>query len=360
MDKPKETPRGSESEDKRDADDLSKERQTSSEVLIEQFLADSGRGSPREPAGEAAPDWDEAPLPEGHKSGFVALIGRPNVGKSTLLNRLVGEKVAIVSSKPQTTRNRLRGILTEPDYQIVFVDTPGIHQKPPHRINEIMIKDAVAAIPDADVILFVVDVAVYPRSEDAYIADLLRAHAGASPVIFTLNKVDRLDLARAEARIKAFWALLPDYADSMPVSALEGTNVDALLDHILMHLPEGPRYYPGGQITDQAERQIAAELIREALFRYTHQEIPHSAAVLVEDYHSQENGVFRVGARIWVDRPSQKPIVIGRQGQKLKQIGIAARRELERFIGGQVFLDLWVKVKPGWRDDMARLRELGH
>lgn len=331
-----------------------------SEALIEQFLAETGGAVVREPDEAVGEGWGEASLPEDHKSGFVALVGRPNVGKSTLVNALVGHKVAIVSSTPQTTRSRITGILTEPDHQIIFVDTPGIHERPAHRLNELMIEEAVAAIPDADLILFVVDVSARPRDEDRLIARLLREKAQESPVILTLNKMDQLSLAQAEERIKAYWDVFPDYVDSMPVSALKGTNVDRLRDHILDYMPKGPRYYPGDQITDQTEHQIASELIREALFRYTHEEIPHSAAVLIEDYHERENGIFNVSARIWVERESQKPIVIGKNGRRLKQIGIAAREELERFIGGHVYLDLWVKVKPSWRDKMARLRELGY
>ncbi|HOT93384.1 MAG TPA: GTPase Era [Anaerolineae bacterium] len=298
-------------------------------------------------------------MPEGHKSGFVAVIGRPNVGKSTLVNALVGRKIAIVSPKPQTTRNRISGILTAPDYQMIFVDTPGIHTRPGHRLNELMIEQAVASIPNADVVLFVVDVAVAPREEDAYIAQLLQAKAQKRPVVFALNKMDQLDMEQAKANIERYWALLPDYADSIPISALKGTNLDLLREHLLRFLPEGPRYYPGDQITDQTEHQIAAELIREAMLRFTHQEVPHAAAVFVEDYHERENGVLYVSATIWVERESQKPIVIGKQGQRLKQIGSAARVELERFIGGKVYLELWVKVQPQWRDREGRLRELG-
>jgi GTP-binding protein Era len=326
--------------------------------VIEQFLAETGGAVVRE--SDEAQGWRDEALPEGHKSGFVALIGRPNVGKSTLVNELVGHKVAIVSSKPQTTRNRITGILTQPAYQLILVDTPGIHTKPPHKLNKLMIEEAEAAIPDADVILFVVDVSARPRDEDRLIASLLKQKAERIPVIFTLNKMDQLTLEQAEARIHAYWSLLPTYADSMPVSALEGTNVERLRDHILEHIPEGPRYYPGDQITDQTEHQIAAELIREALFERTYEEIPHSAAVLIEDYYERESGVFYVSARIWIERESQKGIVIGRGGRRLKQIGVAARAELERFIGGQVYLDLWVKVKPSWRDKTARLRELGY
>jgi GTPase len=332
-----------------------------SEAMIEQFLSETG-GAPASTAetevGEPIP-WYEEPLPEGHRSGFVALIGRPNVGKSTLVNALIGQKVAIVSPKPQATRRRVTGILTQPDYQLIFIDTPGIHQNPRHRLNELMIEQAVEAIPDADLLLFVVDVSKRPTAEDKRIAEILKEKGGARPVIFVLNKMDRLPLRRAEARIESYWALFPDYADSMPTSALEGTNVELLRKHILDRMPEGPRYYPGEQITDQTEHQIAAELIREALFKYMYEEVPHALAVLVEDYQVRENGVVYIGARIWVERESHKPIVIGRGGQRLKEVGIVARKELERFIGGPIYLDLWVKVKSGWRNHEARLRELG-
>lgn len=305
-------------------------------------------------------DWYEAPLPEGHRSGFVAVIGRPNVGKSTLVNALVGAKVAIVSPKPQTTRTRITGILTEPDYQLIFLDTPGIHKNPRHMLNERMIEQAVNTIPDADVLLFVVDVSVDPREEDALIARLLREKGREQPVLFVLNKMDRLAMEEAEDRIERYWELLPDYADSIPTSALKGTNLELLIDHLLPHVPEGPRYYPGGQVTDQTHYHIAAELIREAVLRYTRQEVPHAAATLVEDFEERDNGVVYIAARVWVERDAHKPIVIGKGGKRLKQIGIAARQELERFVGGKVYLDLWVKVQEDWRNREARLRELGY
>ncbi|MBN1486121.1 MAG: GTPase Era [Anaerolineae bacterium] len=324
-----------------------------SEALIAQFLQSTG--------GEDLPetDWHEEQLPTGHRSGFVALIGRPNVGKSTLLNAIIGEKVAIVSRKPQTTRTRINGILTEPEYQLIFTDTPGIHKKPTYQLNKKMIDLAVTSIPDADVILFVVDVSLRPRDEDEHIGRLLRQKVSKRPVIFVLNKLDKLPLEIAKERIESYWKLLPDYAYSIPVSALKGTNIDTLLAHILDYIPEGVRYYPDNQITDQTQRQIAAELIREAMLRKTYQEIPHAAAVLIEDFKERDNGSIYIAARIWVERESQKPIIIGKGGSMLKQIGTAARKELERFIGGQVYLDLWVKVQPQWRDREARLRELG-
>ena len=327
-----------------------------SQSLIEQFLAE-GDVVGAESVTET--DWHLEELPEGHRSGFVTLVGRPNVGKSTLINALVGQKIAIVSPKPQTTRNRIIGILTQPMHQIIFSDTPGIHQKLGHRLNRLMIKQAIAAIPDADVLLFVVDVSMQPRDEDRFIARLLQKKAGRRPIFFVLNKMDRLPLEGAKKRIESYWALLPQHTDSMPVSALRGTNVQKLLDHILEVMPAGPRYYPGDQITDQTERQVAAELIREAVLRQTYQEVPHATAVLVEELQTRDNGDTYIEARIWVERESQKPIIIGKKGQQLKKIGTAARQELERFIGGKVYLDLWVKVKPKWRDHGARLRELG-
>ncbi len=336
------------------------EARAESEALIEQFLAETGSAATREGTEGGVDDLRADTLPEGHRSGFVALIGRPNVGKSTLVNALVGEKIAIVSPKPQTTRTRIAGILTEPAHQVVFVDTPGIHKSPPFQLNKRMVDVAVAAIPDADLILFVADVSAQPREEDELIATLLQERAGKRPVFLVLNKTDQLTMEQTETRVEAYRALLPTHADSIMVSALRGTHLDQLRERILARLPEGPRYYPGDQITDQTEHQIASELIREALLRHTQQEVPHAAAVLIEDYHEREDGLFYVSARIWVERESQKPIIIGKGGQRLKQIGTEARAELERFIGGRVYLDLWVKVRPSWRDHAARLRELGY
>lgn len=330
--------------------------QQESQELVKQFLAQTGDLQPGEVSDE---EWFEE-LPEGHQSGFVALIGRPNVGKSTLLNTIIGEKVAIVSRKPQTTRTRLSGILTAPEHQLIFIDTPGIHQKMHSQLNRKMVAQAVESIPDADVLYFVVDISTPPHTEEKYIAKLLQDKAEQRPVIFVLNKMDQLHLDTAEQRIKSYWDLLPEHTDSIPVSALENTNVDLLLEHTLRQIPEGPRYYSQSAITDQTTAKIVSELVRESILKSTYQEVPHSAAVLVEELEERENGITYISARVWVERGSQKGIVIGKGGKMLKQIGSAARQEVERFIGGKVYLDLWVKVQPEWRDRESRLRELGY
>jgi GTP-binding protein Era len=312
-------------------------------------------------------------IPPGHRSGFVAVIGRPNVGKSTLMNRLVGQKVAIVSPKPQTTRSRILGILTleDQDIQAIFVDTPGLH-RPRHKLGQAMVATATSAIPDADVVLFVVDVSVPPTDEDRMIAELIREHAKA-PIILVLNKMDLLPAEKVKPHTEAYWELVPCRHDLltplvgegrgggwMMTIATQGVNLDKLLDRIIEALPEGPRYYPGDQVTDQTEREIAAELIREQVLRYTHQEVPHAVAVVVEEFKERKNGVIYVAANVFVEKESQKGIIIGRRGQMLRQIGSAARHEIERMVGGQLYLDLWVKVRKHWRRDERELRRLGY
>lgn len=301
-------------------------------------------------------------LPADHRSGFVAVVGKPNVGKSTLMNAYLGQKIAIVSEKPQTTRNRLRGILTRSDAQLIFVDTPGIHS-PLHKLGEFMVETAVRAIPDAEVILFVVDVSTMPSGEDAHIASIIAekvAEKDRVPVILALNKVDLLAPDQVETHCQAYLAL-GHFNEDMLISATRGDNRDELLDLIISYLPQGPRYYPKDQITDQQERFVAAELIREQALRYIHQEVPHAVAVVVEEFKERRPDLTYIGANIFVEKDSQKGILIGEGGRMLKRIGRAARQEIEeQLTGHKVYLELWVKVRKKWRRDENALRRLGY
>jgi GTP-binding protein Era len=298
----------------------------------------------------------EPDLPADHHSGFVAVVGRPSVGKSTLVNALVGQKVAIVSRKPQTTRNRILGILTREDAQIIFVDTPGIHQ-PLHRLGEYMVKTAEKAVPDADLVLFVADATVMPTDEDRQVAQLMSRSA--SPVIVVLNKMDRLPADEVQPHTEAYLAL-GHYVDWMMISALRCQNLDKLLAMIIAHLPPGPRYFPSGQITDLTERFIAGELVREQVLRLLQQEVPYAIAVVVDQFAERRPGLTDIAATIYVEKDSQKGIVIGRGGKMLREIGTAARQEIELMLGTQVFLELWVKVRRKWRSDEAALRSVGY
>ena len=297
-------------------------------------------------------------IPPGHRSGFVAVIGRPNVGKSTLINQFVGQKVAIVSPKPQTTRSRIMGILTREDAQVIFVDTPGLH-RPRHKLGKAMVAAATRAIPGSDVVLFMVDVSVAPTDGDRMIARLIKEQTDA-PVMLVLNKMDLLPAGKVKSHTEAYWELAPYHRDWMMTTATQGANLDKLLSLVVAALPEGPRYFPGDQVTDQTERQIAAELIREQVLRHARQEVPHAVAVVVEEFKERDNGVIYVAANIFVERDSQKGIIIGRRGQMLRQIGAAARQEIERMSNGRVYLDLWVKVRKGWRRDERELHRLGY
>jgi GTP-binding protein Era len=298
----------------------------------------------------------EPELPADHRSGFVAVVGRPSVGKSTLVNALVGQKVAIVSRKPQTTRNRILGILTREDAQIVFVDTPGIHQ-PLHKLGEYMVKTAEKAVPDADLVLFVVDATMMPTKEDRQVAQLL-SRSG-SPTIVVLNKMDSLPADKVRPHTEAYLAL-GHYVDLMMISALRCQNLDKLLAMVVAHLPPGPRYFPSGQVTDLTERFIASELVREQVLRLLQQEVPYAIAVVVEEFAERRPGLAHIAATIYVEKDSQKGIVIGRGGKMLKEIGTSARQEIELMLGTQVFLELWVKVRPKWRSDEAALRKVGY
>ena len=299
----------------------------------------------------------EQELPPDHRSGFVAVVGRPNVGKSTLVNSYVGQKVAIVSRKPQTTRNRILGILTQSDAQIIFVDTPGIH-RPLHKLGEYMVQTARKAIPDADVLLFMVDVGVSPREADRIVARVL-AKDCRSPIILVLNKMDLLEPDRVQ-QITEEYLSLGTFDDWMMVSASRGDNLEDLLAKTTARLPLGPRYYPEGQVTDAPERFIAAELIREQVLHFLHQEVPHAIAVVVEQFTQRKSGVTYISATVYVEKASQKGIVIGAGGKMLKQIGTSARHEIQRMLNTKVFVELWVKVRLKWRRDDAALRRVGY
>ena len=290
------------------------------------------------------------------KTGFVSLIGRPNAGKSTLLNRLVGTKLAIVSDKPQTTRNRILGVRNYPDAQVVFLDTPGIH-RPLHRMNVRMVDAAVDTIREVDILGLVVDVMEPPGKGDRFVLDLVK-NADA-PVFLILNKIDLRRKSRLLPLIQQY-SEMGSFAEIVPLSAATGDNVDRLERAIVDRLPEGEPRYPADYLTDQPERFFAAEIVREKLLQFTHAEIPFSSAVAVDRFEEPEGekGILKLYCTIVVDRQSQKPIVVGRGGEMIKRIGTAAREDLERFFGTRVFLDLHVRVKAEWREDDAVLDDL--
>jgi GTPase len=290
------------------------------------------------------------------KSGFVGLIGRPNAGKSTLLNRIVGHKLAIVSDKPQTTRTRIAGVKNYPDGQVVFVDTPGVH-KPMHRMNVRMVDMALDAMREVDVLTLVVDVSVKEGPGDRRLLDLVKQVG--TPAILALNKVDRVAKPKLLPIIERYREAHP-FLEYVPISALDGTNVDVLEQLFLQHLPEGEPLYPADYVTDQPERFFVAEIVREQVLQLTRDELPFSIAVVVDSFEEQASGgVSTIYCTILVERESQKPIVIGKAGGMIKQIGTAARVELEGFFGTRVYLDLRVKVKSEWRDDERVLDEMG-
>ena len=288
------------------------------------------------------------------KSGFVALIGRPNAGKSTLLNRLVGQKLAIVSDKPQTTRNRITGVRNFPDGQVVFVDTPGVH-RPLHRLNVRMVDAALDALREVDVVAAVVDASEPPGGGDRYLMEVLQQVR--KPKVLALNKVDLQPKERLLPMIERY---SKGFDDVVPISALKGDNVDRLERVLLSHLPEGEPLYDEDYLTDQPERFFVAELVREQVLQHTRAELPFSSAVVVDKFDEpDEKGLLRFYCTVLVERESQKPIVIGRGGEMIKAIGTAARKELERFFDARVYLDLRVKVRADWREDERLLDEIG-
>jgi GTPase len=291
------------------------------------------------------------------KSGFVSFIGRPNAGKSTLVNRLVGTKLAIVSDKPQTTRTRILGVRNYADAQVVFLDTPGIH-RPMHRMNVRMVDAAVDTIRDVDVLGLVVDATEPPGKGDKFVLDLVKD--AKVPVLLVLNKIDLIKKNRLLPMIERY-ASAGTFAEIVPVSAVTGDNVDRLERVIIDRLPEGEALYPADYLTDQPERFFAAEIVREKLLQFTHAEIPFASAVIIDQFEepSERSPMLRLYCTIVVERESQKPIVVGRGGEMIKKIGTAAREELERFFEAKVFLDLHVRVKSEWREDDAVLGEIG-
>lgn len=289
------------------------------------------------------------------KSGFVAIVGRPNVGKSTLMNAAIGQKIAIMSDKPQTTRHKIHGVYTTDKLQIVFLDTPGIH-KPFSRLGDYMVKTAISALEEVDAVLFLIDVTEELGGGDRFIIERLK-HVH-TPIILVLNKIDKVH-PEALLPIIETYRKLHDFAEIVPVSALKGNNVQTLLDLLANYMDEGPMYYPPDQLTDHPEQFICAELIREKILQLTREEIPHSIAVEIERMSRGDNDVVNIGAVIYVERDSQKGIVIGKQGAMLREVGKLARQEMERLLGSRIFLELWVKVKKDWRNRESALRALG-
>jgi len=288
------------------------------------------------------------------RSGYVSLTGRPNVGKSTLLNSILGEKVSIVTPKPQTTRNRLIGIKSLPEAQIIFVDTPGIH-RPKHKLGEIIVREARGAAAEVDLILFMAEPEL-PGPGDKFIIKML--HDLGKPAFLVINKIDTKKKPQVLPVIEAYSSLYP-FREIIPVSALKGDGVDLLLNNVVQYLPEGPKYYPDDIVTDQIERFMVAEVVREKVMQQTGEEIPHATAAEVVQWSERKDGVIFITINIYVERKGQKGIIIGKEGARLKAIGTAARIEIEQLLGAKVFLELWVKVRKDWRSNNLMLSELG-
>ena len=287
------------------------------------------------------------------KSGFVTLIGRPNAGKSTLLNKLLGEKVAIISDKPQTTRNSIRGIYNSPDMQVVFIDTPGIH-KPHHKLDERMMSTAKASMEGGDLVFYLVDSSAAFGGGEEYIIKQLEASS--RPVFLIINKIDLLTPEKL-LPLMDFYSKKGSFAEIVPLSATTGENTDHLLEVLKKYLPEGPRYYPEDQSMDQPEQLFLAELVREQILHLTKEEIPHATAVTIAAMEERSENLLYIEANIYVEHDSQKGIIIGKKGQMLRNIGSAARREMERFLGCGVYLELRVKAKKDWRNNERLLRD---
>ena len=290
------------------------------------------------------------------KSGFVAIVGRPNVGKSTFMNYVLGQKIAIMSDKAQTTRNKIQGVYTKDDAQIVFLDTPGIH-KPKHELGEFMVKSAYSALKEVDAVLFMVNVSEKRGPGDDFIIEKLKGIK--TPIFLVLNKIDLVTPEVLLERVESYKDAL-DFAGVFPISVLQGNNVNELMEGLINALPEGPQYYPADQITDHPEYFVVSELIREKILQLTQEEIPHSVAVTVDKMQKDEFDKVHVYANIIVERKSQKGIIIGKGGRLLKEIGTRARRDIQQLLGNKVYLELWVKVEKDWRKRKSNLQEYGY
>lgn len=290
------------------------------------------------------------------KSGFVAIVGRPNVGKSTFMNYVLGQKIAIMSDKAQTTRNKIQGVYTNQDCQIVFLDTPGIH-KPKHELGNFMVESAYSALKEVDAVLFMVNAAEKRGPGDDFIIEKLKKIK--TPVFLVLNKIDLISPDELLDRVESYQETIP-FAGIIPISVLQGNNVQELMTTLTNHLPEGPQYYPSDQITDHPEYFVVSELIREKILHLTKEEIPHSVAVTVDKMQKDEFDKVHVYANIIVERPTQKGIIIGKGGKLLKEIGVRARKDIEQLLGNKVYLELWVKVEKDWRKKKNHLQDFGY
>jgi len=294
-------------------------------------------------------------MEDNFKSGFIAIIGRPNVGKSTFMNHVIGQKIAIMSDKPQTTRNKIQGVLTTDDAQIIFIDTPGIH-KPKHRLGDFMVKVAENTLNEVDAVIFMVNAKEGYGKGDQYILDRLQTVN--TPVFLVINKIDLIHPDEILPFIDQYKDKY-DFTEIIPISALQGNNVEHLLDELKKHIPEGPQFYPSDQVTDHPERFIIQELIREKALQLTREEIPHSIAVVIENIEKRDSKTIHIQALIVTERKTQKGILIGKQGSMLKNIGKDARVDIETLLGSKVYLELWVKVKKDWRNKQSQLYEYG-
>lgn len=291
-----------------------------------------------------------------HKSGFVSIIGRPNVGKSTFVNRVIGHKIAIMSDKAQTTRNKIQGVMTRDDAQIIFIDTPGIH-KPKHKLGDYMMRVAKNTLSEIDAIMFMVNVNEDIGRGDEYIMEMLKNVK--TPIFLVLNKIDLVHPDTLMPKIEQYQSYM-DFTDIIPISALEGMNVDHFIDVLKSFLPEGPKYYPDNQISDHPEQFVVSEIIREKILHLTSEEIPHAIGVNVDRMIKEDEDRVSIEATIYVERDSQKGIVIGKGGKKLKEVGKRARRDIEMLLGSKVYLELWVKVQRDWRNKVNFIRQIGY